>query len=97
MKQLKPIAFAGQTSYRSDLRVQAGKVRFQTIGDLNASPRTTVLYLDYVQWLFKLPDCFSPRCTKSSKRRKNTISLCVSLNAKLSSVQVFTAVINPPP
>ena len=26
-----------------------------------------------------------------------SVSLCVSLNAKLSSVQVFMAVINPPP
>ena len=79
MNQQKPITFVGQTSYHSDLHVQAGEIHFQTIVDLNTSPRTTVLCLDYVQWLFKLSNCFSPHCTKSSKRRKNKtpfLSVC---------------------
>lgn len=62
------------------------------MADLNLSPRTTALFLDYVQWLFKLPNCFSPQCTESSKREKK---ICVSLNAKFSSVQGFMAVIKP--
>lgn len=55
--------------------VKTGEGCFQTMVDLNSSPRTTALFLDYVQWLFKLPNCFSPHCTKSSKRKKNLRAL----------------------
>lgn len=75
--------------------VKAGEGCSQTMVDLNSSPRTTALFLDYVQWLLKSPNCFSPHCTKSSRRKKKNLG--VSLNAKFSSVRDFMAIINPPP